>query len=69
MKWKEGKDVLKEQERDKLTLRISKQLNARTKEKASYLGVSQNNLLLVLMDLGLKCYEVNPRLVEDELSR
>lgn len=57
-----------EDKRDKLTLRISKQLNAITKEKAGYLGISQNNLLLVLIDLGLKCYEANPHLAEEESS-
>lgn len=52
--------------RDRLTLRLSKELNALTKDKAGYLGISQNNLLLLLIDLGLKAYEAKPSLLEDE---
>ena len=55
--------------RAKLTLRISKELNDFTKEKADYLGISQNNLLVVLIELGLKCYEFNPRAMAEELLR
>ena len=50
--------------RDKLTLRISKELNAETKAEAEYIGASQNNFLLVLINLGLKCYKANPNLAE-----
>lgn len=55
--------------RDKLTLRLSQELNKSTKEKADYLGISQNNLLVVLIDLGLKCYEASPREMAEKLLR
>ena len=40
--------------RDKLTLRMAGDLNQRTKDKADYLGISQNAFLLVLIELGLR---------------
>ena len=52
--------------RNKLTLRMSDDLNQRTKDKAGYLGISQNAFLLVLIKLGLRCYEVNPHLLKEE---
>lgn len=52
--------------RDKLTLRISKELNAETKAEAKYIGSSQNDFLLVLIRIGLKCYKTNPKLSEAE---
>ena len=52
--------------RDKLTLRMVGELNLRTKDKADYLGISQNAFLLVLIELGLRCYEVNPHLLKEE---
>lgn len=52
--------------RDKLTLRISKELNAETKAEARYIGSSQNDFLLVLIRMGLKCYKANPKLSEAE---
>ena len=52
--------------RDKLTLRMSDDLNQRTKDKAGYLGISQNAFLLVLIELGLRCYEVSPHLLKEE---
>lgn len=55
--------------RDKLTLRISKELNAETKAEAEYIGASQNNFLLVLIKLGLKYYKANPNLAEAESFR
>ena len=53
-------------ERDKLTLRMAGELDQRTKDKADYLGISQNALLLVLIELGLRCYEVSPHLLKEE---
>ena len=55
--------------RDKLTLRMAGELNQRTKEKADYLGISQNAFLLVLIELGLRCYEVSPHLLQEEWGR
>lgn len=52
--------------RDKLTLRISKELNTETKAEAKYIGSSQNDFLLVLIRMGLKCYKANPKLSEAE---
>lgn len=52
--------------RNKLTLRMSDDMNQRTKDKAGYLGISQNAFLLVLIELGLRCYEVNPHLLKEE---
>ena len=52
--------------RDKLTLRMADDLNQRTKDKAGYLGISQNAFLLVLIELGLWCYEVSPHLLKEE---
>ena len=52
--------------RNKLTLRMSDDLNQRTKDKAGYLGISQNAFLLVLIELGLRCYEVSPHLLKEE---
>lgn len=43
--------------RDKLTLRLSPDLNLYTKKKAESIGVTQNSLLVMLIDLGLKYYE------------
>lgn len=65
----EGKISPHRGERDKLTLRMAGDLNQRTKEKADYLGISQNAFLLVLIELGLRCYEVNPHLLKEEWSR
>ena len=53
-------------ERDKLTLRMAGDLNRRTKDKADYLGISQNAFLLVLIELGFRCYEVSPHLLKEE---
>lgn len=55
------KPLAREQEtRNKLTLRISPELDVITKSKAEYIGISQNALLAVLIDLGLRYYEANP---------
>lgn len=39
------------------SMRIPTQLNKKLKLKARELGVSQNALYLILIDLGLKAYE------------
>lgn len=52
--------------RDKLTLRLSGELNRLTKDKADYLGISQNAFLLALIGLGLRCYEISPQLLKEE---
>lgn len=63
----EGKENLWQRgERDKLTLRMAGDLNRRTKDKADYLGISQNAFLLVLIELGLRWYEVSPHLLKEE---
>ena len=41
------------------TLRIPEERNAYLKQKASEIGVSQNALILMLLDIGIKCYENN----------
>ena len=46
--------------RNKLTLRMPNNLDEATKRKAEYLGISQNALLIILIDLGLRYYEANP---------
>lgn len=51
--------------RNKLTLRISPELDAVTKSKAEYIGVSQNAFLVMLIDLGLRYYEANPFPVDE----
>ncbi len=45
----EGKDIL--------TIRVSPKVNQYTKAKAEVLGISQNALINVLIDLGLRAYE------------
>lgn len=62
----QGKENPQQGERDKLTLRMSDDLNQRTKDEAGYLGISQNAFLLVLIELGLQCYEVSPYLLKEE---
>ena len=42
---------------DKLTLRMAHELNMYTKKKAEGLGISQNALLITLIDLGLKIHD------------
>ena len=47
-------------ERDKtitLTLRMPESTNAYLREKAREIGVSQNALILMLMNIGIKVYE------------
>ena len=60
------KELAQQGGRDKLTLRMAGELNQRTKDKADYLGISQNAFLLVLIELGLRCYEVSPYLLKEE---
>lgn len=62
----EGKERPQRGERDKLTLRMAGELNQRTKDKADYLGISQNAFLLALIELGFRCYEVSPHLLKEE---
>lgn len=62
----QAKEIVQRGARNKLTLRMSDDMNQRTKDKAGYLGISQNAFLLVLIELGLRCYEVNPHLLKEE---
>ena len=62
----QAKETAQRGGRDKLTLRMSDDLNQQTKDKAGYLGISQNAFLLVLIELGLRCYEVSPHLLNEE---
>lgn len=39
------------------SLRIPTELNERIKRKATEIGASQNSMMMVLLDLGLKLYE------------
>lgn len=62
----QAKETVQRGARNKLTLRMSDDMSQRTKDKAGYLGISQNAFLLVLIELGLRCYEVNPHLLKEE---
>lgn len=53
-------NILRKEHRVKLTLRISRELDIQTKNKAEYIGVSQNAFLATLIELGLRYYEANP---------
>ena len=46
-----------EESKDKLTLRMSEELNLYTKKKASAIGITQNAFLVMLIDMGLRQYE------------
>ena len=46
-----------EEEREKLTVRMSEELNQYTKKKANAIGVPQNAFLVMLIDMGLRVYE------------
>lgn len=46
-----------EENREKLTLRMSEELNLYTKKKANAIGVTQNAFLVMLIDMGLRQYE------------
>lgn len=39
------------------SIRIPTELNERIKRKAAEIGASQNSIMMVLLDLGLKIYE------------
>lgn len=54
-----------QEKRSKLTLRISPEVDMKTKEKAEYLGISQNAFLAILIELGLRYYEANPFQLEE----
>lgn len=57
----ENKSSQREQDnRSKLTLRVSPELDKITKDKAEYMGISQNAFLVMMVDLGLRYYEANP---------
>ena len=64
----QAKETVQRGARNKLTHRMADDMSQRTKDKAGYLGISQNAFLLVLIELGLRCYEVNPHLLNDEKS-
>ena len=44
--------------RNKLTLRIPKDVDEKTKELSDSIGISQNAFLLMLIDLGLRNYGI-----------
>ena len=62
----QAKETVQRGARNKLTLRMSDDMNQRPKDKAGYLGISQNAFLLVLIELGLRCYEASPHLLKEE---
>lgn len=39
------------------TLRIPEKRNGYLKQKSTEIGISQNALILMLLDIGIKCYE------------
>ena len=47
---------MESQSRNKLTIRMPKELDEKTKEMADSIGISQNAFLLMLIDLGLRNY-------------
>lgn len=53
-------NISRKESRVKLTLRVSHELDIQTKNKAAYIGVSQNAFLAILIELGLRYYESNP---------
>ena len=40
------------------TLRIPKEKNVYLRQKADEIGVSQNSLILMLLDIGIRAYEL-----------
>ena len=46
-----------EKDKDLISLRLATDVNLKTKMKAEQIGVSQNALLNIFIDLGMRAYE------------
>jgi len=56
----------REQTKIQIGLRVPECMNEQLDEQARKIGISKNSFLAVLIDLGLKAYEVIPKIAQDE---